>query len=249
MSEKRYIKLANSLLDRINNGRWKVGDVLPSELDLTSEFDVSRSTVRLALSRLENWGMVSRKRKRGTVLTSITPKQIFQRQIGSLEQLDEFAQQTKLHIVEFYETTGEKLTDHHGLEPALKGRWIEYLGWRSWMDDDEAAVSWTRFAFDGLYEGAKDLMGKSPKPSFKIIEDAFRLKVCAIDQRIRATSVDGDVAKMLKLDDGAAALEVKRLMFDEQNKPIVHAHSIHRADAVSMRMRMELGPNLEEQNN
>lgn len=243
MAEKRYIWLANLFLDRINEGRWKVGDVFPSEVDLAGEFQVSRSTVRLALSRLEGWGMVTRKRKRGTILTSLAPKQVFQRQIGSLGQLDEFAQQTKLHIVEFYDTDGQTLTQKHNLNPALNGRWVEYTGWRSWVGD-EVPVSWTKFAFSSLYEGAKDLMGKSQKPSFKVIEDAFRLRVTAIDQHIRATSIDSEVAQFLNLEAGSAALEVKRLMFDEADKPIIHAHSIHRADAVSMRMRMELAPKL-----
>lgn len=241
MAEKRYIWLANLILDRINEGRWKVGDVFPPEVELAAEFQVSRSTVRLALSRLEGWGMVTRKRKRGTILTSLAPKQVFQRQMGSLGQLDEFAQQTKLHIIEFYEIDGETLTEMHNLNPEIKGRWIEYRGWRSWVDD-EAPVSWTKFAFSGLYEGAKDLMGKTHKPNFKVIEDAFRLKITAMDQHIRAISIDSEVAKFLNLETGSAALEVKRLMFDETDKPIIHVHSIHRADAVSMQMRMELAP-------
>lgn len=241
MAEKLYITVSDKLLERISQGEWKTGDVLPSELDLVAQYKVSRSTVRLALGRLEGLGMISRKRKRGTLLVSTTPKQIFQRQVGSLEQLEHFAQQTRLHIVEFSETTGEELSRQHGIEPEIKGRWIEYLGWRSWADDTATPVSWTRFAFDGLYEGAKDLMGKSQRPNFKVIEDAYRLKIVLIDQKIRATSVSGQVAEMLGLEEGAAALEVRRLMFDERNTPVVHAHSIHKADAVSMRMRLAVG--------
>ncbi|UYV37236.1 GntR family transcriptional regulator [Rhodobacteraceae bacterium D3-12] len=246
MAEKLYITVSNKLLERISLGEWKTGDVLPSELELVAQYDVSRSTVRLALGRLEGLGMISRKRKRGTLLVSTKPKQVFQRQIGSLDQLEQFAQQTKLHIVEFSETTGEELSKQHEIEPEIKGRWIEYLGWRSWADDETIPVSWTRFAFDGLYEGAKDLMGKSQRPNFKVIEDAYRLKIVLIDQKIRATSVSGQVAEMLELHEGAPALEVRRLMFDERSNPVVHAHSIHKADAVSMRMRLAVGESPEQ---
>ena len=241
MYKKRYLKLTHALLDRVNAGEWKTGDTLPSEMDLSSRFGVSRSTVRRALDRLERMGMISRKRKRGTVLIAISPKQIFQRQIGSLEQLDEFARQTRLHIICFCETSGEALCKRHELEENITGRWIEYLAWRSWLDDG-TPVSWTRFAFDALYEGARDLMGKSWKPSFKVIEDAYRLKISTIEQISRAVAMNAEVASMLEMQEGMPAMEVKRLMFDDQGKAVVHAHSIHRADAVSMRMRMELGP-------
>lgn len=239
MSEKRYIKFSEELLDRIAAGEWQLGDALPPEVDLAQGSGLSRSTVRLALARLEKLGMVSRKRKRGTVLIALSPQRILERQIGSLEQLDEFAERTKLHILEFYPRTGDELSKLHKINMKLVDHWIEYLGWRSWLDDP-TPVSCTRFAFDGLYEGAKTLMGKSGKPSFKVIEDSFRLNIASIDQSIRAIATPSDVAEILQIPEGAPALEVKRLMFLEDGRPVIHAHSIHRADAVQMKTRMQL---------
>ncbi|MCL5995480.1 MAG: GntR family transcriptional regulator [Chloroflexi bacterium] len=55
----------------IQSGQLKAGDQLPTEAELCQQFKVSRSTVRLALTRLENAGMITRTRGRGTFLREL----------------------------------------------------------------------------------------------------------------------------------------------------------------------------------
>lgn len=50
--------LVDRLGDRIRGGSWSTGDKLPREADLMSEFGVSRTVVREAISRLQAAGMV-----------------------------------------------------------------------------------------------------------------------------------------------------------------------------------------------
>ena len=53
-----YIQLSDKLIKKIQD-ELEVGDLLPSERKLTKLYDVSRTTVRLALNYLENRGYVS----------------------------------------------------------------------------------------------------------------------------------------------------------------------------------------------
>jgi GntR family transcriptional regulator len=68
-----YFQLAEQLEHEIVSGRWQAGLRLPSELDLCSHFGVSRTTVRQALSRLSQGGLVSRQKGRGTFVESVKP--------------------------------------------------------------------------------------------------------------------------------------------------------------------------------
>lgn len=61
-----YYQLKKLLVDQISNGGWKPGDILPTELNLQKEHNLSRTTVRQAIRELELEGLVTRFRGRGT---------------------------------------------------------------------------------------------------------------------------------------------------------------------------------------
>jgi GntR family transcriptional regulator len=69
-----YFQLAELLEREIVGGRWEPGVQLPSELDLCRHFGVSRTTLRQALSRLEQEGLVSRQKGRGTFVEETRPR-------------------------------------------------------------------------------------------------------------------------------------------------------------------------------
>lgn len=61
-----YHQLKSLLADKIRRGEWKAGDLIPAESELQARFDLSRTTVRLALRELETQGTLVRQRGRGT---------------------------------------------------------------------------------------------------------------------------------------------------------------------------------------
>lgn len=66
--EPLYLQVAEVLRQRIVKGTWKVGDRLPSLLELAEEFSVARVTARQAVKLLEQEGYVAPKRGRGTTV-------------------------------------------------------------------------------------------------------------------------------------------------------------------------------------
>ena len=65
-----YRQLAEYLKKQISTGQYKPGDVLPSEADLIREYNISRTTVRLAFGLITNAGLVRREQGRGTIVVS-----------------------------------------------------------------------------------------------------------------------------------------------------------------------------------
>ena len=63
-----WSQLYDILESRILNGDYKEGEVLPSEMALMEEFEVSRVTVRQAMDKLINAKLISRKRGKGTIV-------------------------------------------------------------------------------------------------------------------------------------------------------------------------------------
>ncbi|UVI28258.1 GntR family transcriptional regulator [Paenibacillus spongiae] len=71
--EKRtplYSQVRDYVMDQIRQGKWKEGRRMPSETQLSKQFDVSRITVRGALTRLVEEGVIYRVQGRGTFVTT-----------------------------------------------------------------------------------------------------------------------------------------------------------------------------------
>ena len=62
----KYIQIQDSILNWIETGDLKPGDLVPSERKLCEQFDVSRMTVRHAISTLVSHGIVRRVQGLGT---------------------------------------------------------------------------------------------------------------------------------------------------------------------------------------
>lgn len=63
-------KVENRIIELLLDKKLKVGDAMPKELELAETLRVSRTVIREALMRLKVMGIVTSKKKKGTVITS-----------------------------------------------------------------------------------------------------------------------------------------------------------------------------------
>lgn len=61
-----YVQVRDLLAERVANGVWRPGSVLPNEQELARELEVSVGTVRKALDKMEEERVVARRQGRGT---------------------------------------------------------------------------------------------------------------------------------------------------------------------------------------
>lgn len=74
LSVPLYEVVKRQITEAIMMGKWPAGTVLPSEIALSQKFGVAVGTIRRALQDLTNEGLLSRRRKTGTVVTGRTPQ-------------------------------------------------------------------------------------------------------------------------------------------------------------------------------
>ena len=70
----RYVRIADTLQNRIRSGEYPVGCFLPGETDLSGEFAVSRSTIRQGIGVLQQRGFVQPEMGRGTRVLRLLPR-------------------------------------------------------------------------------------------------------------------------------------------------------------------------------
>lgn len=68
MEEPLYLKAENYIMSLIEN--MQPGDMLPTEAELEKRLGVSRTTIRYAISILQNKGYISKQQGRGTFVTA-----------------------------------------------------------------------------------------------------------------------------------------------------------------------------------
>ena len=60
MAIPAYESVLSSMRDKISSRDWVAGDLIPREVDLCKQYGVSRSTIRMAMSRLGGGGAALR---------------------------------------------------------------------------------------------------------------------------------------------------------------------------------------------
>ena len=90
--------VADALTERIVDGEYNPGDLLPPANELTAEFGISRPTLREALNLLESAGFVSLRRGPGGGARVRAPDQ--SEVVRALDALLRYEQTSPLHIME-----------------------------------------------------------------------------------------------------------------------------------------------------
>jgi GntR family transcriptional regulator len=97
----RYQVIAESLRARIEDGTYPAGRLLPSESDLSGEFDASRVTVRKALDALREEGLVDSRQGFGWFVAAHPLRQTLAR-LGTIEaQLADSGASSERRVLDF----------------------------------------------------------------------------------------------------------------------------------------------------
>jgi DNA-binding GntR family transcriptional regulator len=206
-SRLRYQEVADALLGQIANDRHPVGAMLPSELELCQQFGVSRYTVREALRRLGDMGVVSRRQGSGTLVRAREPAAKYVQTLGSLGEFLQYPEDTRLHILSARERVADKaLADM--LDGRQRRRWfhIEALRRRS----DGLPLCWSNIYVLPKYASLVQWIGKDNSPVHLLIDRHFDQRPAKVEIDMFAGEISADHAAELEVAEGTPALIIVR---------------------------------------
>jgi len=238
--EPRYSIIARQLASEIEQGKIAVGEMLPTEAELTRDFGASRHTVRSAVKQLQTIGLVATRRGRGSEVISARP---VQSRVGfSFDNLNDF-----LLIAEVTKLTG--LSKTHG---RVSSQIAEATGWqvderclcikaiRSSIADREN-IAYIEIYLRGQFASIEKKIARRPVAISKLVEQEFNLQTKEVCQLVRPQAVSSEIANKLKVAEGSLGLFVGRRYIADNDETFMYVIS-HQAGSnacIELRMRYD----------
>ena len=228
-----YEQLTHQLAGAIQRGQLAPGSLLPSEPEFARQLGVSRQTVNQALVNLARRGLVSRRRRVGTIVAEPYVEQ----PLGTLYSfLRTLTAQGRLPVTRIL---GRRLTLDAEASPLLTGR------------DDGLVVEVTRlravdgepFASETIYlqvscgEALPDDR-LAQDPLYDLLQEFCDLEVTRAEETLRPVTLERLDAALLGLSTGDPAFLVERVGYAGE-RPVELRRSLIRGDRYRFRVELE----------
>jgi len=223
------------LREQIANGDFAVGDLLPSENRLADTYDVSRATIRKALSALSQEGWVEKRTGAGSVvLPRGTEGSPVKADLTSLmPQLVEMGQATTARLLSFsYKTAPAPVA--HALGLVSPGRVQEAVRVRSAGGQPFSHL--TTYVPEEIAQsyGEADL---SRHPLFALLERSG-VAIDGAQQSVTAAIATPDVAAALAVAESSPLLSLKRTVWDASGRGVEFLSALYRPDMFRLEMTL-----------
>jgi GntR family transcriptional regulator len=235
----KYHQIYLVLREQLHEGRFAEG--LPGELALMGQFGVARVTVRRALEQLASEGLIERNPGRRTraLPPPVTGEGLGTRSMeranlrGLLENLVTMGLHTSVRVIEVATITASTQVAE-ALELQLGDAVQKAVRVRSTKEGPLSHI--TTYVPDTIARrfGRREL---SKKPILVLLEESG-VKVGRAHQTISARLADNVLAQHLDVSVGSALLAVRRLIYDEDERPVQWLHGFYRPDRYTYEMQL-----------
>lgn len=238
-NQTRYVAVANDLMDGISTGRYPVGSLLPTEFELCELYDVSRHTVRAAITQLQNQGMVSRRKRVGTRVEAAEPSGGYSQSLASVADLVHVAE---THIRDVQDVrhfvVDIALARRLGLEPGSHCFCMSSV--KVDVNHRQAPLCWTDVYADDGYAEVIPLARECPGELIAaLIERTFGRRIDAVDQQVRPVQLSVELAHRLNAGPGSLGLNIIRQYRDDQGGLIAVSETVYPDDRFTLVMQMK----------
>ncbi|MDY6324977.1 MAG: trehalose operon repressor [Catonella sp.] len=228
MPKEKFESIYKELRDRIEDETYPAGQMLPSEHQLTDEFECSRNTVRRAISRLTSEGYVQPQHGKGVriIYTRLSPAEFT---VGGIESFAETAARNKLKtvtkvIVLTELTCDDRMSSHTGFDVGDELIYIQ----RVRLLDGVAAILDTNIFLKSVTGPISKEIAESS--IYKHLENDMDITITMSRRKITAERASQADNKFLDLKDYDFVSVVTGQTFDKKGRMFEYTQSRHRPD-------------------
>ena len=224
----KYFRIANAIRHKIEDQEWEPYTPIPSERQLETLYNVSRTTIRQGIEVLVHQGYLYREHGRGTF---IAPQKL-QKHLSELTSFSE-------DMIKRGLTPGQIILDLACVPPPQNIRKILTLG----PDVTEVTrLERIRLANDQPIGYQESFLVLSPEKTFtkeelekegslyKLLVNKFNIIPTAAEENLEATVASIREAEILQTAEGAPLLLSSRILFAQNRLPVEFVKILYRGD-------------------
>ncbi|MGV3488774.1 MAG: GntR family transcriptional regulator [Tuberibacillus sp.] len=228
-----YIQLMDILVDEIENN-MKENDQLPSEREICLKYDVSRTTVRQAMTELERDGIIYKEHGKGTF---VAPKKVNQDLVqfySFTEEMKKLGKKPVSKVLEFnIIEADEKLARKLQTSPGAKAYEFQRLR----IADETPMMLETTYVPCDIFPNLKRADLES-MPLYDIFSKIYEVNISWAEEVFRPVMTRDFEAELLKMSPELPSLKIERFTYSN-NRVIEYTNTIARGDKFKYRVRLE----------
>ena len=226
-----YSQIKTLILQSLQSGEWKPGEVIPSETDLATRYRVSQGTVRKAIDELALENLVVRRQGKGTFVATHAAQHV---QFRFLKLVPDSGQPgsegpAQREIIECRKVranadVAKALGLRNGDAVLQARRVLSFAGVPTILED-----IWLPAApFKGL---TAERLASHDGAMYALFETEFNMRMLKAEEKIRAElAIDGREL-LLKVKHGTPLLSVERIAYTYQNVAMELRRGYYRTDS------------------
>lgn len=220
-----HVQAEKLLRDLVEKKEYQEGKLLPNEVELSNQLGISRNTLRYAILKLVNEGLLSRKKGYGT---KVSRKGV----LGRAKNWLSFSQEMKalgitvcnfeLHVG--WQVPGNDVAAFFETKPDVRVLTLERLRGKenfpfvyfiSWFNPEIGITGNDDFS----------------RPLYEILEEKYNVKASLSYEEVTAIKATPFICQKLEIDDDEPVLFRKRFVYDENKRPIEFNLGYYRGDS------------------
>ena len=225
-----YQQIKGLILQSLQAGEWRPGELIPSEMELAARFKVSQGTVRKAIDELAAENLVMRRQGKGTFVATHSAQQVQYRflklhpDVGNQEG-EGRAQRTILECkrVRAPAEIARLLALRSGDTVVQVRRILAFSGIPTILED----IWLPGHPFKGL---TAEQMANYQGPTYAMFEGDFGVRMVRADEKLRAVLPDEAQAQLLQVPASTPLLSVERIAYTYNDIPMELRRGIYRTD-------------------
>lgn len=229
-----YHQLYDIIVEKIKNGVYSENDKLPTEKELCEKYDISRATVRRAMTELEKNNYIYRKQGKGIFISSKAFEQDLYSFYSFTEEMKKINKTPSSKVIDFKTIKAdEKIAGKLGMPIETK----VYKFTRLRLADNVPMMLETSYIPFSRFEGlSSELLDR--KPMYDIFTEKYNVDFKKAEETFQATTINKREEEYLEVEKDSPAILLTRLTY-ESDKVIEYTVSVARGDKFKFHVTLD----------
>ena len=212
-----YQQIKALIMQSLQTGEWKPGELIPSEVELAYRYKVSQGTVRKAIDELSADNLVVRRQGKGTFVATHHEARVQFRFLRLMPDAGD-AHQPENQILEVKRLRGPaevaRVLDIKAGDSVVFIRRLQRFGGVPTIMEE----IWLPGAiFKGL---TAERLAEYKGPMYGLFETEFGTQMIRASEKLKAVAADELSVELLKVQPGTPLLSVERVAFTYGDRPV-----------------------------